>query len=717
MSRLPVIATALAVLAAAASPLAAASSFTVTYTLSDGVVTVLNDGGTITFPAVDINASTTATIDVANQGPDTGSVSVSLSGTAFHLAGTPALPATLTAGQSVRFSVVFAPTQVGSYSGSLRITLPGSSLAIGLRGSTASANITLAYIDPDTNNVISLRDGATLTLPSTAVGSSASVTLIANNSGAGTGVIDSVVLNATPSVLQLVNLPALPAAVPPAQQLRFAVRFTPQQQQTVSGTILVSINGQAFTINLVAQGAGPQFTYVYGSGTSPLAPGGTLAVADTTVGQTTSIPIVVSNNGNGDGQIPSITITGAGLSVSDLPVTIPFTLHAGASQAFTLNFAPSQPGSVNGRLIIGKDAFTVAALGLGPRLTFSFANSAPPVPVAEGGSVIFPPTAVGNNAKLQFLIQNSGTSAATLSSIDIAVPSANFSLEQLPALPLRLNPGDNATLAVNFTPSTTGGLTATLRVNSSMFTLSGSGTQPAAIPSYAFQASAGSAKPAQQPSISLGLSTPYPLPVQGTLKLTFVSDVFTDDPAIQFATGGRTVNFTIPANSTQASFNGNSSIALQTGTTAGTIVVTPSFAMLGGFDMTPSAPDTLTLAIPRTAPQLLGASITSQTTAGFTLVLNGYTTTRSLRQIDVQFTPKQGESFSTTRLTIDVNATASSWFQSTASQAAGGSFLAAIPFVLQNGSSTDDLVHRLQSLSITATNETGTSSALAVTIP
>jgi hypothetical protein len=331
--------------------------------------------------------------------------------------------------------------------------------------------------------------------------------------------------------------------------------------------------------------------------------------------------------------------------------------------------------------------------------------------------VIFPPTEVGNTAKLQFVIQNTGTTAATLSSIDVAVPSPNFALEQLPALPFSLNPGATAAFALSFTPSTTGGLTAALRVNSSTFTLSGSGTQPVPLPTYAFHASAGSAQPAQQPSISLGLSTPYPLPVEGTLKLTFVSSVFTDDPAIQFASGGRTVSFTIPANSTQALFNGSASVALQTGTTAGTIVITPSFAMRGGFDMTPSAADTLTLAIPRLSPQLLGASITSQTTTGFTLLLNGYTTTRGLRQIDVQFTPKQGDSFATTKLTIDVNATASSWFQSAASQVAGGSFVAAIPFALQNGSSTDDLVHRLLSLSITATNETGTSNALTLTIP
>ena len=106
-----------------------------------------------------------------------------------------------------------------------------------------------------------------------------------------------------------------------------------------------------------------------------------------------------------------------------------------------------------------------------------------------------------------------------------------------------------------------------------------------------------------------------------------------------------------------------------------------------------------------------------QTTTGFTVILNGYSTTRALTQLDIQITPKQGETFSTTHLTLDVSSGSTAWFQSATSQTFGGAFLVAIPFVLSNGSTTDDLVHRLQSLSITATNDVGASSAISVPIP
>jgi len=191
-----------------------------------------------------------------------------------------------------------------------------------------------------------------------------------------------------------------------------------------------------------------------------------------------------------------------------------------------------------------------------------------------------------------------------------------------------------------------------------------------------------------------------------------------DDPSIQFASGGRVVKFTVPANSTQALFNNTANLLpLQTGTTAGNIVITPSFAMQSGFDLTPASPTSLTLTIASAAPQLLNGSITGVTLSSFTLAVSGYSTTRAVRQLDVQLTPKQGQNFSTTRLTLDVSSASSSWFQSTAAQTTGGTFLVTIPFTLQNGSSTADLVHALQSLTITATNEAGASNALQVAIP
>ena len=700
--------------------LAQSPSFVASYALANGNTRTLLDGATITFPSVDVNTATTAIVDIANQGTAAGSVTgLFVDGAGFQLSNSTLLPATVGAGQVLRFGIVFAPAQVGSFTGTFHINLPGSSISGKLAASTPPPVLSLSYIDPDTTSVLPLPNDTTLQFPNTLAGSNSVITLLVSNTGTGTGSVSSIALGSATSGFQLLSLPPLPVSVPPAQQLRFGVRFSPQQKQTSIDTLSLAFGGQTINIHLQAQGIQPQYSYQWssGAGETPFSPGGTVSIADTAVGQTSSIVVSVSNTGTADGVISNIAVTGQGLSVSNLPI-LPFTLHPNGSQQFTLNFAPTQPGSISGRLTIGGDTFAITSSGIGSRLIFTYSSGSSAVPVADTGVVLFPPLAVGKTGSLDFSIQNTGTIAATIASISIAAQGSIFTLSQLPSLPTNLEPGATINFPISFAPNTTGSLTTTLRVSTSTFTLSGSGIQPPALPAFTFQGPSGNQQPAQQPSIGLALASPYPSALQGTLKLTFVSDVFTDDPSIQFATGGRTVSFTIPANSTQASFASNATtVALQTGTTAGNIVITPSFTMQVGFDVTPTSPKELTLTIPRSGPQLLNATVSSQTLSSFVVALNGYSTTRALRQLDIQVTPKQGQNFSSTHLTIDVSPSSATWFQGTASQSFGGSFLVAIPFVLSNGSTTDDLVHLLQSLSITATNEVGVSNAIAVAIP
>src|SRR6185503_20013864 len=181
---------------------------------------------------------------------------------------------------------------------------------------------------------------------------------------------------------------------PPSLQVRFGVRFSPQLQQSSSDILLVNFNGQTISVNLQAQGIGPQFTYSYERGgvTNGLTPGGEIAIADTPVGQTSSVSVTITNAGSGDGQIAALNVAGAGLSLSALPA-LPVTLRPNGTQRFTLNFAPAQPGLISGTLTIGNNTFTISAAAIGAKLSYTYTNAAS-VPVDEGGLVIFPPVAV-----------------------------------------------------------------------------------------------------------------------------------------------------------------------------------------------------------------------------------------------------------------------------------------------------------------------------------
>jgi hypothetical protein len=707
---------ALLVALAAVTPALGQSSFLFSYTLADGNVHALASGDTITFPAVDINATTSATVTITNSGTGAGTISgISITGTGFRLS-SPNTPASVPAGQTLQFALIFAPSQPGSYSGTFAISVPGASITGALAGSTPPPNFSLEYIDPTTSNTLPLPSGSTLQFPNTQVGATFTIAMLVANTGKGTGSVTAVGLSAG-TVFQVVSLAPLPVQVGPSLQLPFGIRFSPLQQQASADTLSVTANGQTFTVNLQAQAVQPIYSYQFSSsaGTTTVTAGGTAAIPNTTVGQTTNVAVTVMNTGLGAGQISALSVIGQGLSLSN-PPSLPYTMQPGASVQFTLIFAPTQPGAVTGHLTFGTDTVTITATAIGAQLTYSYTSGSSAVPVLAGGAVLFTPLAVGSTESLTFSIQNSGTSSATISSIDLSAPSTIFALSGLPSLPTSLNPGSTITFAIGFAPNNTGNLTATLLVNSATFSLSGNGTQPPSLPVYSFTGPSGTAQPDQQPAIGLTLASPYPLLLQGTLTLTFNTNVFADDTTIQFANGGRTINFIIPANTTQALFSGNAtSVSLQTGTTSGSIAITPSFALTDGFNLTPASPTVSTLTIPGLPPVLLNATV-SQGTNAFTLTLSGFTTTRVLKNLNVQFTAVQGRTFNPAQLTLDVSSASAAWFQGTAASGFGGSFLLEVTFTLSNGNSTANLLQYLQSLSITATNDVGTSSAAVVPI-
>src|SRR4030095_12094413 len=107
---------ALAALFSTVRPALSQSALTVSYILPpDNNLRPMFDGINVSFPSVDINTSVTATVDISNQAPGVATVTgISISGTAFQVSGAPALPRTLPAGQSVRFGIVFFPTQPGT---------------------------------------------------------------------------------------------------------------------------------------------------------------------------------------------------------------------------------------------------------------------------------------------------------------------------------------------------------------------------------------------------------------------------------------------------------------------------------------------------------------------------------------------------------------------------------------------------------------------------
>jgi hypothetical protein len=137
----------------------------------------------------------------------------------------------------------------------------------------------------------------------------------------------------------------------------------------------------------------------------------------------------------------------------------------------------------------------------------------------------------------------------------------------------------------------------------------------------------------------------------------------------------------------------------------------------GGINLTPATPPSQNLTIPQSAPRLLSVQVSAHTASSLTLLITGYATSRSITQIDVQFTPVSGETVSTTKLTLPVDASFTAWYQSAASQAFGSQFTVTLPFNFSGDvTNVTNVSDTIQSVSVTLTNRQGVSSSQSVNL-
>lgn len=706
---------------------AAALSFPVRVTQPSSSATVPN-GGTVSMVAEGANKPLSATVTVTYRGTGIGSITrVELVGALeFELGGLPQLPSQLTPGQPFTFQVRFTPTSTKGVNAQLFITVgdqPSSSVPpvtalITINFVGAVPEMSVVYILPTNLNPITVNDGGSILVPPTVVNTATTVAVVVLNRGSGPLDLRSITLKQSGQEFEALGLPLLPGFVDPGRDARFTLRYSPRQEGTHSAVLQVVATGQTVTASVQGTSTSPLFSYeILDSDTAkPLVPGTPFILPDTDLGATLRLAVRVRNTGSSDGQIAGITAVGAGFQVTDLPF-LPLILAPGSSVFFTLTFTPTQAGRVVGRMRIGNETFELVATGLGPRLSFSVGSGATEALIAPNGAVNFPTIPIGQRTSFNFTISNSGTTPAVFTSI--GTPSnGEFTLVGLPPFPRTLAAGEKLTFEVYFQPSALGPNTSTLHIDSLVFTLSGFGGAPPSLPTYRFDGATSPQPPLQQPSIGLLLDSPYPATISGNLTISFNSNSYAVDPALQFITGGMSAGFTIPANTTRAIFaNNTTQIRLQTGTVSGTIVITPSFSLAGSINLTPTRPAELRLDVSAQAPGILSLGLGPATGPNsLELLVTGYSNTRTLSRMNLAFGPRQGAQFGATQFAIDLSTQATLWYRNTASQNFGSLFTISMPFVVQ-GLSGQQLSDVLEGVAVTLTNDQGTSSPATLRMP
>jgi hypothetical protein len=436
---------------------------------------------------------------------------------------------------------------------------------------------------------------------------------------------------------------------------------------------------------------------------------GALSGTPTTPGTFT---FTVSVTGGGQTATQSLTITVAPIiTTATLPnatVGTPYsqTLTAGGSGTFTWSVSTgalpagitlnSTTGALSGTPTTpGTFTFTVSVTGGGQTATQSFTITVTAALTITTATTL--PNATVGSAYSQTLAAAGGSGTFTWSVSTGALPGG-----------ITLN---STTGALSGTPSAPGAFTFTVSVTGGGQSASQSFTITVGVPqgpAATFTGLPATASPATQPALGIGIPSAYPLAITGQVTLTFTPDSPSPDGGeVVFTTGGRTVSFTVAANTTQVVFSG-ATPGVQTGTVSGTITLTLKLTS-AGIDITPSPAPSTKLTVAKSAPVIKSATVT-RTSAGFNLVVVGYATSREMVSATVGFTAAAGVTLASSQAPpISLTQVFTTWYTDPTSAAYGSQFSLTMPFTITNGASTAPLT----SVSVQLTNAQGNSNSIS----
>ena len=705
-------------------------------TQDEDTISELQRGSLMTFSSGAIGEPVSRQITVTFDGPETSSALIAtprLAGSrgsrTFEFVSHAELPVRINPGESVDFTITFSPGGLGPFSNIFTLNLNQTDTIIFQRGSFTRefevtreidipinlsglvANYQVTFQADGEGNEVLVEDGASVRFPDTELEQTSTATIVIQNNGTGMGSLEAVTLSGS-GEFAIAGLRLVPSDIAAGGEVSFTLSFIPLELRTSAasvrfvfglGTLNLTLTGEGVTADLIHE-------TIIESATSVVLEGEKISFPSTMLGEETSIAMRVTNGGNIDGSVSSVSVTGGDFSVEDLPI-LPATLESGQSLSFTLTFTAAEPAVSTGQLRVNNTTFLLEGEGLGLMILYSLISDGASSEVAAQDTLIFPHTRIGESNSLVLEISNSGNAAETIAGIGAG--GGAYSVSGLPPLPAQLDPGRNLSFTISFEPDNIGTLMGSLTVGGDTFALSGVGEELVPLPKVTIGGNGGVVSALQQVATTVSLEEAFPVDLRGTLTLSFTSEVFSDDPAVQFATGGRAVAFRIKTGETSAEFQGGArEVPFQTGTVAGLIKLTPSFqSEIGGFDVTPDPAPELRFSLSRSAPRLLGLQITSVNANGFALRITGLSTARSVDQLEFQFVPVPGSDLQTTRVTADVASPFSSWYSSGQSSSFGSQFTATVSF------NVDGDVAAIGSLAATATNSLGTSPAVSISLP
>jgi hypothetical protein len=611
------------------------------------------------------------------------------------------------------------PTSSGTFPFQLMVTDNNGLTATGTLSITVGGNI---VITPTT-------------LPAANVGSAYSQTLTA--SGGQAPYTFAVISGTLPVGLTLNSTGAITGTPTLPGSASFTVQATDSTKVTGQAALSITVNaalgpvtitttslpdatvGTAYSQTLGASGGTPPYTWSITTGTLPAgltldAATGIISGTPTAVA-TSSFTVTVTDAASGTAKQALTITTAAALTVT--PATLPAAV---VGTAYTQKFTAAG----------GKAPYTFALTGTLPAgFTFTAATATitGTAPAAESGS--FTITVTDASTRTVTLSLTLTATVAPLSVTPTTLPNAMVGVaytQKLMAaggtppytfavtlgnLPngFTFNPA-TATISGTATAAESGNFTITVTDSAGAHVDDGLTLSVINPPTPTVTLSIGGTGTGfmQQLPVTVAIGAAYPVNIQGSVSLTFTPSVTpatgVQDAMIQFASGGTSVAFTIPAGSTTPTFANGANPTVLTGTTAGTITVTTSLTANGvGLGNT-----TKTIVNPAGVPFISNVSF-QQTPGGVTVTVVGFSSTRDMVSGLFHFAPATGVTLASPDVTVQLATAYSTWWSNTTqSNPFGTQFTLTMPFTLSTQNTA------VVSVTVTLTNSKGASNAVSL---
>lgn len=306
----------------------------------------------------------------------------------------------------------------------------------GLGGGGTSTQQTASPLSPSSS---------TVSFGNVTAGSSGTESVVLTDSGTSNVTIKSIAISGASFSVKS----GAAVTLTPNQTTTITVMFTPAGPGSSQGTLTIASDASDSSMSIMLTGMGV-------AATSQLSPSSTtLSFGNVVTGTSTTMPVVVTNDGGAVVNVSGATVSGAGFSFTSSSSA---PLNPNGTVTYTVKFSPTAAAASQGTLSISSNATNNPL-----NITLSGAGVAPPSSklTTPTTSLAFGNVTVGTPVTKTVTLTDTGTASVAISAV--TATGTGFSAS---ASNTSVNPNNTVSVSVTFNPAKAGAVQGTLSISS-----------------------------------------------------------------------------------------------------------------------------------------------------------------------------------------------------------------------------------------------------------